>query len=606
MSGLLFVLARSFALALVAVSGWALGGMLVRSLSFSDSLERSVFAIAIGLGVLANLVHLLGLMGVIRPAVILALLAIPLAIASLRGARRTEPRLPPEGLDRGLLLALLLGLVPAAVLALYPPTAFDATLYHLPYAKAFSTQHGITFLPTLRFPVFPQLFEMLFTAALSISDDITAQLIHVLCLALTAAAIYVWGRRIATARAGVWAAAAWLGSPIVLDTGAAAYVDCGLALFATLCLYAWTNWRETGDPRWLGWSAAFAGFAASVKYHGLFFVFAVALAILIAGPRRGLRPALRYIVIAILVLSPFYGRIVAQTGNPLFPYFSGWFGPNAWSESIDPVSAARASPPWLDRLTHPEAVARVLDEAFLPANVRPRRAILSPLVALLPLLLATAAIEDRRRRALAGVLFAYLGCWYLLTPTARFLFPAIPACSVIAASFVDGVLRRREIPRRTREPVFAFGVALILVLPGAAFGWRKVWRQGPLPVTLEARESYLDERVVAHAALRALNSGLGTHYTVYCLRCESAAYFADGRFLGDHFGPYRFSRIQPALGDGLLLHARLQEMSVTHLVVNHERDGVALPDDPAFRDLFTPVPTLPGVSLFALEPVDNR
>ena len=50
---------------------------------------------------------------------------------------------------------------PFFLLALYPPTAFDETLYHLPFAREFVRTGGVPFLPDLRFPVFPQLAEIL-------------------------------------------------------------------------------------------------------------------------------------------------------------------------------------------------------------------------------------------------------------------------------------------------------------------------------------------------------------------------------------------------------------------------------------------------------------
>ncbi|HEY3202895.1 MAG TPA: glycosyltransferase family 39 protein [Thermoanaerobaculia bacterium] len=586
MSELRFIFSHAAALLLVAASAAALGRPLTRSLSFHGSMERGVFATSIGLGVFANAVHLLGLVGAIRPATILLLIAAPFAIFLLRGEQERKPPLLPDRLSLDAVLLLLFGLAPALLLALYPPTEFDATMYHLPYAKAFATRHALVFLPTLRFPVFPQLVEMLFTAALSVYDDVSAQLIHFLCLALTALALLAWSRRVATARAGIWAAAAWLGSPIVLAEGASAYVDVGLALFCTLCLYAWSAWVDTNDERWLFWSAVFAGFAASTKYQGFFFVFAIPAAVLIVKRGAGGRLALRYLAVSMLVLSPFYGRIVAETGNPLFPFFSGWFGTTAWSEPVDPTPSG--------------GVLGALGRLFLPGNAHPRRTIYSPFLLLLAPLLTAAVITDRRRRLLLALALAFGTCWYLSNPAPRYLFPVVPACTLTAAAFLDGFLRKRGMPRKIPERAFTAALALLLILPGTAWAWRKVWRQGPLPVTALGRERYLDERVDVHSALSALNSRFGASYTVYCLHCESAAYFAEGTFLGDYFGPYRFSRVQAVLGDGRLLYDTLRQMGVTHLLVSQQGGTVRMPDDSSFQMLFEPMPAPPGVLLFAL------
>ncbi len=581
----------------MTASALALGALLADSLPFSDPVERLAFRGAIGLGGLAVAVQALGLVGGIRPAAICALLAAPIAIALWRRPQ-IDPASTAPSFGRGPWLLLAFALAPALLLALYPPTAFDATLYHLPFAKAFATRHRTVFLPALRFPVFPQLVEMLYAAALSISDDVTAQLIHLLCLALTTVALVAWARRFSSDRAGVWAAAAWLGSPVVIATGAAAYVDAGLALFCTASLYAWMIARETRDARWLDWSAVFAGLAASTKYHGLVFVLAIPGALLLLRPRAGGRAALRFLGIAVLVLSPSYGRIVADTGNPLFPYFSAWFGPNAWAEPLDPASPQRGlvGLQWLTR----GHAARAVEETFLPGSASPRRSILSPVLIVLPPLVVAAALFGRRWRALCAVLLFYALLWYMLTPSARFLFPILPAASLVAATFADGSLRRRGIPHRVPERTLSAAIALALVLPGVAYAWHRLWRQGPLPVSREARESYLDAQVLPHASLRGLNETLGDRYTVYCLHCESAAYYADGQFRGDHFGPYAFTRVEAAMGAAPSLQAVLREMGVTHLLVKHTRRETPLPGNPALEELFTPIPAPPGVSLYAL------
>ena len=65
---------------------------------------------------------------------------------------------------------------------LYPPTAFDATVYHLPLAKLYAREHQLVYGEYFRVPVFPQNMEMLFTLALLLYDDIFAQLIETLML----------------------------------------------------------------------------------------------------------------------------------------------------------------------------------------------------------------------------------------------------------------------------------------------------------------------------------------------------------------------------------------------------------------------------------------
>jgi hypothetical protein len=207
----LFVLRHVAELALLGLAVFAYGRLVTRFLPFRDGLEQTAFAGALGTGIVASLLNLIGLAGWLAPAAILALIALP-AVGALIFWNRLRPKPTSlEPLERG--GALLLGgtLLAALALALYPPTSFDATLYHLPVAKAFSQRHAIGFLSDLRFPVFPQLYEMLFAASLSLSDGAAAQLTHFASLGLTAAGLLAAGRRLGSPRAGLWAAAAMAG-----------------------------------------------------------------------------------------------------------------------------------------------------------------------------------------------------------------------------------------------------------------------------------------------------------------------------------------------------------------------------------------------------------
>ncbi|HTO86114.1 MAG TPA: glycosyltransferase family 39 protein [Thermoanaerobaculia bacterium] len=612
MHGVLFLVRHLTAVALLAGAAYFYGRLVARRLPFRDGFEQTVISIALGLGLLASLLNLLGLADALtRPAVALVIAA-PLVLR-IAGRRAFEGRLL-SSFDRTTRLGAILLVMPilaALGLALYPPTAFDATLYHLPIAKAFARDHAIHFLPDLRFPVSPQLYEMLYAGSLALSDDITAQLAHFLALALTSAALIAWGRRFATPRAGVWAAAAWLGNPVVLAVGGVAMVDVGLALFCTMALYAWQTWREGGDARWLGASAAFAGLAASTKYLGLFFVAALAVATVFADrPHGGLRRAAQYGGIALLVLAPFYWRIVSQTGNPVFPYLSRWFGDSAWSEWLDPIAAnnpqgasggsllgSRAR-----SLMDPRALLREIWTLVDPAAGLGGRAIVSPLLLLLLPFLCWHALRDPRARFLLILGLGYGACWYLLCPDGRFLLPILPAWTAGAAAGADALLRRREGAGRQRAhgELATAALALLLVMPGTAWTARALRRQGRLPVTAQQRDAYLTRSFPVYPALQILNEAFGSHYAVYVLFRENAAYFADGRFLGDHFGPNRFSRVTDALDDPRRLLTVLRRMGVTHLLIDRTEGSGARVSLSALATSFRRLPAPAGTALFTL------
>src|SRR6185295_15051266 len=119
------------------------------------------------------------------------------------------------------------------LLTLYPPTACDAVVYHLPYVKTYLTHQALVPTPHLRYPVFPQVVEMIFVPMMMFGGDVATQGTSFVMTSLTAIILFAWGRQAFSERVGLWAAALWLGNPIVLLVGTWAYIDAGLSLFAT-------------------------------------------------------------------------------------------------------------------------------------------------------------------------------------------------------------------------------------------------------------------------------------------------------------------------------------------------------------------------------------
>ena len=556
LAGIVFALRHLADFAIFAFAAYLWGRLAGRALPYRDGFEQAVVSSALGLGVLASLLNLLAIARVLTPPAVAAVIAVPYLS---RIVVPTAFKRLPLSLDRvsGIgVIALLPAVLLSLAFALYPPTAFDATLYHLPIAKAFARNHGIVFLPDLRFPVSPQLFETVFAGALSVADDVTAQLTQVFCLALVSAGLIAWGRRFASERAGIWAAAIWLGSPLVVFLGGTALVDVGLAVFCTFALYAWEAARESGDSRWLTASAVFAGLAASTKYLGLFFVVALAGATLFANlPGGRFRRTVHFSTVAALALAPFYWRIVGWTGSPVFPYLTRLFGDNAWHEWLDPLPA--------------NASRSGLRGEIVPGAGLFEGTILSPLLLLLFPIIVWRAVRDRRARLLLAVSLGYVVFWYLASPDKRYLLAILPAYGAGATAGLDAFLRRwNAADTRPARAGLAVCLALFLSAPGVAWNAVLLRRRGPLPVTMPERDAYLTRALPVYPALQSLNRRFGSRYVVYVLFREHAAYFADGRFLGEHFGPYRYARVTDALNQPRRLLGVLQEMRVTHLLVD--------------------------------------
>ncbi|HTG35460.1 MAG TPA: hypothetical protein VLB76_21265 [Thermoanaerobaculia bacterium] len=603
------IAASVLAVLVLAVTALVLGRLLTGELE--RPVERWAVPMACGLAVLAHLGLLLGLVGLLRPAPMLAVLAAIhlLGIPVWRGlwgmlwGMMTAPRW------RHVVLAVA-GLLPFFLLALYPPTAFDATLYHLPFARGFVESGGVPFLADLRFPVFPQANEMLFALVMLFAPDLAAHGVQWLLTMLTAALVWAWGRDAFVspgddhAAAGWLAAAVFLGAPIVAHLASSGYIEAGLTLFATAALYAVRRWRDSGERRWLVLSALFAATAADVKYLGLFFLGVIGLTVLLGRfPERGTRArwvsALLFSAVAAAALAPWYGRIYAWTGDPVFPFFPRVFDVGDWA----PIRFRSFLTPKQEVTPGALLGKRLFDLVRLPWDVvfnRARYGVQPPFspvyLAALPIALL-AAVRDSRQRRLLALAAVYAFACLALPADSRYLVPATPLLSLSTAGAVLPWLRRG--PRR--QAVLTAGLCVACFLPGWLYTFYRFHRQGPLPLTHDQREAYLARWQPVYPAIAYLNRVLGSGYALWALHAENMTYYAKGRFLGDWIGPGRFDRMLPGLRGPEDLHGRLRRLGADHLLTTHQGLDLPFPEDAAFRRWFQPVYADPNAHVYRLK-----
>ena len=625
----------AFAAGLAALA-YLLGRRLTLRHVWDSATEKAAVCTGLGLGALACLVFALGAAGLLyrwalaTALVLSAAASWPVWLAPLRrrrapaatAPRAASPRLPwwRRALWPCVLAAAaLLGILPTARLALYPPTSWDAIEYHLAAARIYAAHHGLVFTPYLRYPVAPQLGEMLFTLALVLGDDLDAQLISLLLSLVVGALVLAWARRISGPRAGAWAAAMWFGAAIVVECSSIAYIDVALAAWCALAAYAWLAARERdGAPaadnssRWLILCGVFAGMAAATKYNGLAFAALLGALVATSAPRaKRSQDALRFGLPALAVALPWYARNAWHTGNPFFPFFGALFGYGPWTrEDVQALQLTLAGP-GLSRTPRSALTAlwhlafRHGETGFAPLPHGPAAALGAAVG--VGAVAAAAWAQGRGARMLAVPILLYLALWFAAAPQVRYLLPILPLVIVLKAVLLDRWLGRVPVLRRP-APLAALTAAgcLLLARDGALHASHLMHAYGPLPITADARAAYLTHEIPSHSypAYALLNRARGDRYTVYGLYDENMSYYAEGNFIGDWFGPGRFADTRARLGGGPELYRHLRGLGADFLVVVSDRHPLSLPGDPAFAARFREIYSDTAVRLFALRDHD--
>lgn len=606
-------------LAALAATAWAAGRSLRRwTLGASGPGEgwgEWGIDLALGLALLAHAFWLLALCGVLGRGAAVALVLALHALALLPGGgwrdrpRRRRPAAAGIASVAPIAATVALGAfaLPVFLLALYPPTGFDETLYHLPFTRAFAETGRLEILWDLRIPVFPQLAEALSAGPYLAVGEIAPHLVALLATLATAGLILAWGGLRLPRGAGLLAAAIFLGNPIAVHLGTSGYIDPLLMLFVTAAFLA----AERGIDRlragpqggrplgWLVLAGLLGGTAAGTKYLGLFFAGVLALGLLFRAPAAWRwRAPLAFATCAALALAPTYLRLALLTGNPLFPFLPGVFGSTAWDPQpmmLGPEGAPPA-PAWLRWLTLPW-------QALFDRRAVGWQPPFAPwLLAGLPFLLA-ALWRDPRVRALCLVPLLWSVVFLVLPADVRYLMPVVPMVSLALAAAVVGVSGRQrsgedgggelsfaELP--ARWPAWAAGLLVaVLAAPGALYAVYRLERQGFLPATPAARSAYLGRELPFYRAVEALNLEEGDRYALYALRGENLRFFVRGRLLGDWTNRYPYARVLPLLGDPEALDRQLAEFGATHLALPDDlRQARRTPaEEDAFRRLFAPV-----------------
>ena len=348
---------------LLGLVGGGLGWRVLSPLVDLDSLhpaERVGLVGAAGLGLLGLVGLGLGMLGLFSAPALWAALAL-VALVSLPGVlrygallRSLRPADPPRGLAR--FVALMLGA--AGVLALNPPTAWDATMYHLVGPQAYLRAGALVAVETNHYLGFPQGVEMLYTWAMGLwGRETAAAPLHFVFGGLGLLALGgLAARRVGTA-VGWWAVALLLSSYSLWRLFGVAYVDLAVVAYSAVALGAALRWRETDDRRWLIVAGLAAGLAVGVKYTAGTLPLALAAFVLISDPRHLIANLAALALPALLIFAPWLLRGALYYGNPIYPllfdglnwdgaraaaFFGGGGllnGPDAWQIAVVPLAA---------------------------------------------------------------------------------------------------------------------------------------------------------------------------------------------------------------------------------------------------------------------------
>ncbi len=468
----------------------------------AGGVERLVLAGGLGLGTLSCGFLALGLIGLLHPLAIWAMLALavvwtwPEMRRWLSRWRERRAALRPPGFFERLGATLIVAMLAVVLVRdLAPVTDYDGLTYHLVVPRDFVRAGRIFPSAGESHANFPLAVNLLYIPAILLGLENAARLIHLGFGVLLGLGVYSLARYLLGSLRGAWLALFVLGTtPVIGTVGGYAHIDLGWALFQFLAVYAFLRWRTEEKKSWLILAGLFAGFGLGSKYLGLPALGALGLAVIVQSGllarrswRRVLGDGLLLGSVACAVAAPWYLKNWLWLGNPFYPLWFGGRGWDAYQWATLLASGTRYGPrreeglvgllllPW-DLFRHSIGYFGEIPFAFP-----------TPFSLLLPLYLFV-----RRRAAISLILLIALlrfGSWAISARNARYLMDIYPLLSVAAAYLLTELARQRGIQRVIR------GITFAMLVVNLAWQATLLVHEDPIPVALglESRDEYLSE-----------------------------------------------------------------------------------------------------------------
>lgn len=523
-----------------------LGGRVMRRWT-PNPLEQIAFGGAIGLGLLAYVAGALAAIGRLeglRIAPLLPALGFLLVSGQPRASwlgwgeafRRPRERIEMLNAIAAWLLALL-----SLVLCLLPPDGneWDALAYHLAVPKLYLQSGGMIEIPFIHQSYFPPLQDLLYLVGLAYGFESAAKVMHWAMGVLVVLGVAGFVQR--CGGSGAWAAALVLGAPAFLWQMFSAYADLATALYVSLAGFALAHAVRERRVGWLWLAGIMMGFALATKYTALLAWGLWGLVGLLWLWRERQARAIRTLVLAgmlaLVIGSPWYGRNLLWTGNPVYPFAYEIFGGKHWSQAqaeayrhdqlkfgLGREPSMLLLAPW-NLAAHPAPFAdpigaRVGERVFLLPS-------LGVGALAMPSVWLTGGVVQGMGYLLGFVGLNLIG-WFYLMQQVRYLLLVLP---VLAGAGLSAVHRA---PTWVR-----YGYGAILLLQ-AGF---TLWLMGSvylpvLPLALNDRDAYLSRRLQIYPAIQYLNTQTEPNAGVILLD-ETRGYYLNRRYLWGNAGHHR-------------------------------------------------------------------
>jgi hypothetical protein len=460
---------------LFVVVGGGLGRLALSFIPIEQStIEQRSSEALVGLGILSLLIFIVGLVNLSQAsmAILMLVLVVTCFRPILKSAGDWLAWRPNLNFMWGRLMLAFIGinLLIIFMMAVLPPTKFDALTYHLVGPKLAVQEGRFTALPDNHFFGFPQLVNTLYAGQIALLGGrlTSAAVLHGIMGTLMLIHMIGFGTRRFTPFVG------WLSAVVIITATsiwlqfAWPYVDLAHAAYGWLTFAMLDNWRRVRTINPLLLAGIAAGLAMSSKYNALAVGVSAACYITVYSaqqPIRWIRFGLLFGIAAVLVLLPLLIRNYVFYENPVYPLL---FNTADWDDLKSEWYFGDQGTVIQERWWQYALIflmptfMGVEGAAGFSATIGPLFVLLTPI-----LLLTWRRLEESQQQALLGMIVFVLffhAVWILtsvrFSPT-RHVLGMYPIMAFLAAAALDSMNR---LPTKPLNIAWMMRVAVLLVM----------------------------------------------------------------------------------------------------------------------------------------------
>jgi len=508
------------------------------------------------------------------------------------------------------LFAILL--VSIIILSSVPPVSRDALTHHLAVPKLYLNYGGMHEIPSLKFSYYPMNLDLLYIIPLYLGNDIVPKYIHFAFAILTAWLIFNYLKiRINTVYA-LCGALFFLSLPVIVKLSITVYVDLGLIFFSTWTLIYLLKWLEKGfKSRFLIISAVACGLALGTKYNALitFLLLTLFVPYLFAKYHRGLSsredskiPGVKpkgkpdkkspflgvllygavFVLIALIVFSPWMIRNYIWTDNPVYPLYNGWFNP----APSDPTETS-------GHLGHFAIRKLLFKESLWQTLLVPVRIFfegqdnlpqyfdgkLNPFLFFLPFFSFlrfkknTPRIKIEKKILLAFSALYLLFAFFKADMRIRYIAPIIPPLVILAMYGLHQAItitaEHFSAPVRRYITVSILATTAFMLGMNGSYVWGQFNYVDPMSYLSGRvnRETYIERYRPEYPAIKFVNKNLSSSSKILGLYLGNRLYYSDREIIfGDSY--FRNTVNRAEIPESILKELRKQK--ITHLLIRYD------------------------------------